>query len=274
MFESLVVFENYPMDAIAAGLDGALRITGVETLERTNYPLTLIVLPGESIAVQLSYDSARFSSGTARRILLQLETVLRGMADGGERALCEISLLGGAERDRILKGFNQNDRPDAPGSVLDWFAAHVDARPEATAVRAGTRRLNYGQLALDAQNVAAALRARGIGPETRVGVFLERSPELVTALLGVLASGGVYVPLDPSYPAERLQYIAGDANAAVVLTEKACSIACRKWAPRSSAWMRSRRGGRSIGTAGTAHIRGNWPTSCTPPDRPDVPRAP
>ncbi|MET0400359.1 MAG: AMP-binding protein, partial [Longimicrobiaceae bacterium] len=129
-------------------------------------------------------------------------------------------------------------RPAAPaGAVPEWnrtaadyprglclhqlFEAQAARTPGHTAVEADDGRLTYAELDRRAAALAAALRARGVGPETRVGIFVERSAEMLVALLGVLKAGGAYLPLDPAYPADRLAYILEDSGARLVLVQAA-----------------------------------------------------
>ena len=119
-----------------------------------------------------------------------------------------------------MEGFNQTQREYRRGVCLhELFAEQVGRTPEAVAVVCGEQRLSYAEVEERAEKLAQRLRKRGIGPESRVGVMLERSPELVIGLLAVLKAGGAYVPLDGRYPGERVAFMLADAEAAVVLTQ-------------------------------------------------------
>src|SRR5439155_16189233 len=104
--------------------------------------------------------------------------------------------------------------------VHELFEAQVERTPEAVAVIDGQRRLSYGELNRDADLLAAHLRSLGVGPEVLVGVCVERSAEMIAAMIGILKAGGGYLPLDPNYPKERLAFMLEDTRAPVVLTQR------------------------------------------------------
>ena len=117
--------------------------------------------------------------------------------------------------------WNQTAHPVAATTLPELFAAQARRTPDAIAVIFEDRALRYAELEAHANQLAHHLRARGVGPETVVGLLLERSPEMVTGLLGILKAGAAYLPLDPSYPAERLAFMLADAKAAVLVTQGA-----------------------------------------------------
>jgi non-ribosomal peptide synthetase component F len=127
--------------------------------------------------------------------------------------------LSAAERRTILQEWTATERA-LPGATLpQLFAAQAAATPDAVAVVFAGEELSYGELDGRANQLAHHLRALGVGAESVVGVCLERSLELVVALLGILKAGGGYLPLDPEYPAERLSFMLADAGAAVLITQ-------------------------------------------------------
>src|SRR5262249_13070289 len=137
-----------------------------------------------------------------------------------------LPLLSAAERQQMLVGWNttQTIYPKAQ-SVPEAIAAQAALTPEAVAVVAEAQQLTYRALEARANQLAQHLRTLGVRPEVRVGVCLERSLELVIALLGVIKAGGAYVPLDPTYPAERLTFMLHDAQVQVLLTHTPCAAA-------------------------------------------------
>jgi non-ribosomal peptide synthetase component F len=121
----------------------------------------------------------------------------------------------------MLEEWNQTERAwRAHETVLELLEAQARKSPEALALMFERKKLSYRELHQRANQLARFLRRLGVGPEVPVGVCMERSEDLVIALLGILKAGGAYVPLDPSYPAERLNYILSDTNASVLLTSK------------------------------------------------------
>ena len=133
-----------------------------------------------------------------------------------------LPLLRAAERRLVVEEWNATDAGYPAGAcVHDLFRAQAARTPEAVALSWRGERLTYAELEARANQIANALRRRGVGPEVRVGICLPRTPELVAAMLGVLKAGGAYVPLDPAYPRERLGYMLEDAGVTLVITDSA-----------------------------------------------------
>ncbi|QRO01039.1 amino acid adenylation domain-containing protein [Archangium violaceum] len=220
LFESLLVFENYPLDAAAKQYARGLEVEA-EVVERTNYPLTVAVVPGERVLLRVSYEAARMEEGGARRVLEHWKAALEGLVDGAEGTLGAVSLLKGEEKRKVLEEWN--------ATAVEWprekcihelVTEQARARPEAVAVSYEGQKLTYRELEERANKLGNHLRGLGVGPEVRVALSVERSLELVVGMLGILKAGGVYVPLEPSYPAERLAYMMRDAGVSVVLTQE------------------------------------------------------
>ncbi len=229
LFESLVVFENYPMDG-ALSTQG-IEISDIRAFEYTNYPLTVEALAGmptqsqgeRTLSVKLKYDRRRFDDGAIERMGRHLLTLLCGMAENPERLVGELPLLDGDERAGLLNrwqnvgGATQSTADDQP---LHWiFEAQVSRRPDAIALVCDGACLTYAELNRRANRLAHHLQALGVGPETLVGLCLERSLEMVVGVLGILKAGGAYLPLDTAYPQDRLDFMLGDAQAPVLLTQ-------------------------------------------------------
>ncbi|MET0397982.1 MAG: amino acid adenylation domain-containing protein [Longimicrobiaceae bacterium] len=222
LFRSLLIFENYPVDdSLRDPTAGGVWISGARSLERTNYPVTLVVLPGAELGLRLAYDSARFDGAAVRRLLGHLAGVLAAFAADPEARLDAVGLAAAEERGAVLDDWSRGPRRDFPGGTLHALvAAAAERTPDALAVVRGAERWTYRELMARADAVAARLRREGVGPEARVGVLLERTPAMLAALLGVLRAGGAYVPLDPAHPAERLAYVLRDSGARVLVTQE------------------------------------------------------
>jgi amino acid adenylation domain-containing protein/non-ribosomal peptide synthase protein (TIGR01720 family) len=221
LFESLLVFENYPADAqLQHGLPG-LGVRDIAFDEETNYPLTLTVSPGSRLSVRVATDPSRFESDAAERVLDLLEHSLDALTRDLEQPLGALSLLG-ATGARQLARWNQTavrfaDLALAP--VHQQFAAQAAREPARIALRFESRTMTYGELDQRANQLAHALRRHRVAPGVLVAVAAERSIELVVALLGVLKAGGAYVPIDPAYPRERISFMLQDAAAPVLLSQ-------------------------------------------------------
>ncbi|MEL6468394.1 MAG: amino acid adenylation domain-containing protein [Cyanobacteria bacterium J06623_4] len=234
LFESLLVFENYPVsiEAAAQHLDVGLTLRDGQGYEQTNYPLTLFVIPGDAIQLSLRYDAQRIDSDAATRLLNHLEVILSSFVENAERTLSEVPILTQAEQQQ-LRAMGEGDRaPISPTCVYQQFEQRVADTPEAIAVlfspdasdsKTSESKLTYQQLNHKANQVAHYLQSQGVGKGTRVGVCLTRSPEMIVTLLAILKSGGTYIPLDPSHPTERLSYIISDAQ--IELLVSTCDVA-------------------------------------------------
>jgi amino acid adenylation domain-containing protein len=221
LFESLVIIENYPVDNTAAGSadggNGALRVSDLRTDERTHYAVSLAVVPGRRMSLILTFDRARLDAMAALRLLERFAGLLVEMtAEGG--AVRGLTGISEAERHQTLAEWNDTARPLPPLAFHELFAARAAATPDAPAVIGSAGEMTWRELDRRANDLALRLRAFGVEPEVRVGLLAERSPELLVGILGILKAGGVYVPLDPEHPEERIAFLAEDAELAILVT--------------------------------------------------------
>ena len=167
------------------------------------------------------YDEELFDAATAGRLLERFGRLLLGAAAEPGRRLSELPLLAETERAQLLDGWQGGPAPrPASGLVHERVLAQAARTPGAIALIGGGERWTYARLAGRVEEIAARLRCLGAGPERIVGVCLDRTPELVAALLAVLRAGAAYLPLDPAYPRERLAWMLEDAAACAVLTRE------------------------------------------------------
>ncbi len=221
LFESIVVFENYPIDTSLQEQEGSLDVLNIKGAEQTNYPLTLVAILSEQLSIDLHYETARFDRDAIARMAGHLQTLLVGMVASPGQYVHELPLLTASEQQQLLVEWNdtQADYPD------DWcvhqrFEHQVEHNPDAVAVVFEDKYLTYWELNTRANQLAYYLQAMGVGPDVLVGICAERSFDLIVGLLGILKAGGAYIPLDPNYPSERLEYMLADSQVAVLLTQK------------------------------------------------------
>ena len=220
LFDSLVVFENYPVDRAVLEGQTNLKVQINSSFDNTNYPLTVTVLPGSELAIAISYNCRRFDRATITRMLGHFQTLLQGMATAPEIPLKDLPLLTEAEKHQLLVEWNDSGvKYPQDKCIHQLFEAQVERTPDAVAVVFEDKQLTYRQLNQQANKLAHYLQKLGVGPEVLVGICLERSLEMVVALLGVLKSGGAYVPLDPAYPQERLAFMLENAQLSILLTQ-------------------------------------------------------
>src|SRR6516225_2320590 len=219
LFDSLVVFENYPVERGGlSGAGGGLRLCSVSGHDATHYPLSLMVAPSERLQLRLDYRPDLFERASVEVLAGRLVRLLEAAVAAPEVAIGRLEILSAAERHTILQDWNATERVLAAATLPQLFAAQAAATPDAVAVVFGDEQLSYGELEGRANQLAHQLRALGVGAESVVGVCLERSLELVVSLLAILKAGGAYLPLDPGYPRERLSFMLADAGAAVLIS--------------------------------------------------------
>ncbi|CAM5700605.1 amino acid adenylation domain-containing protein [Streptomyces canarius] len=221
LFDSLVVFENYPVGDATAGAHG-LALRDLDAREATNYPLTVVVSPGDRLAVELGYDSRYFDTATAESLAGQLLHTLRALAasDGAAR-LDDIDVLPPEQRDRLLRGPARPALAPVPAATLPALVeAAVDRWPTAPALDAPGTLLTFAEAETRANRLAHRLIARGAGPGDLVALLLPRSADMVLAQLAVAKAGAAFLPVDPAYPEERIALMLRDAAPALTLDAK------------------------------------------------------
>ena len=223
------VMEGQGLSALALGMPGAQIEVGelqLESMPIGNLPaqfdLTLMMAEVEdALAAALHYNSGLFKAATIERMLDHLNVLLHAVVDAPERPISALPLLSAGERERLLVDWNRTDTSYPQDKCLHQLVEEQVARtPERVAAEAGGRQLTYAQLNERANQLAHTLRKRGVGPGQLAGVAVERSLEMLVAVLGVLKAGGAYVPLDPEFPPARLALMLEDAQPKVVLTQE------------------------------------------------------
>jgi amino acid adenylation domain-containing protein len=192
-----------------------------------------LVQRDHELSTDVEYDASRISAAVVERLVSQLFVLLRGAAEQPGTPVDRLPILGDAERAQLLVAFNQTARSyrqDVCSHQL--FEEQALKTPDASAVVYADRQLNYAELNRRANQLAHYLRKAGVGPDVRVGIAVERSPELIVGLLAILKAGGAYLPLDLSHPGERIQFMLADANVPVLLTQQRQVAALPEYAGR------------------------------------------
>jgi amino acid adenylation domain-containing protein/non-ribosomal peptide synthase protein (TIGR01720 family) len=222
LFDTLVVFESYPMDGEIPLL------ADVSVRDATHYPLALLVVPGEEFMVRIDHDPAQFP--TVSLIAQCFQDVLGRFVAAPDTPVSRLDLF--------VEETPFHAEPIPPTTLPELIEAQVARTPDATAVVFEGERLTYAELDARASVLAGQLAAAGVGPDSIVGVRQDRSLELVVSLLAVLKAGGAYLPLDPSYPEERLEFMISDARPVVVLPAPLSGQAeARKPGPDNAAYV-------------------------------------
>ena len=217
IFQVIFAFEN------ASHAQGGLNTTGLE-VDRgiTHADLSLFITEkADSLSCMWEYSTDLFDKETIERMIRNYQTLLESIIESPDERIAYLQSSSDEELQRLLVDWNsaKSSEPSAR-CIHEVFEAQAEQTPEAIALVSGNERLSYRQLNARANQVAHYLQKHGVGPETPVGVCLERSAQMIVALLGVLKAGGAYVPLDPGYPQERLAFTLADAGVSVLLNEE------------------------------------------------------
>lgn len=228
LFDHLFIFENYPTDH-ATGMgddDGDLVIEDPGAHDETHYPFNLVVVPGELVEFRLSYNVHAYPEEQIEQVRDHLLGVLRHVAERPFTPVSEIDILSAEENQRLNRLQGPSPSPTAGRTVLDLFHEQVRAVPDNTALILGEKEINYNSLNRRANQLARHLRSQyAVASEQRVAIILDRSENMVVAVLGVLKAGGAYLPIDAAEPADRAAFMLADADVEVVLTDS-------RWADR------------------------------------------
>ncbi|MDN7931524.1 amino acid adenylation domain-containing protein [Burkholderia metallica] len=227
LFDTLVVFENYPVDDTAHDADPrALALSGVRSIESTDFALTLVIENGAELTIDYGYDTARIDARQVETWHRAFACALDALARTPDARLGTLSIADDATRNALtLAQDTAHAWPASQRQPLHLqFADAAQATPDAIAleyadVHGGVHRATYRELDVSTSRIAAALRRRGVQPDTPVALCVERSFDMVMALVGVLKAGAAYLPVDPDYPAERIAYLLRDARPAVAITQ-------------------------------------------------------
>ncbi|MGQ4419327.1 amino acid adenylation domain-containing protein, partial [Streptomyces sp. SAS_269] len=221
LFDSLVVFENYPVGDATAGAHG-LALRDLDAREATNYPLTVVVSPGDRLTVELGYDPRCFDRASAVSLAGQLLHTLDVLAaSDGTARLDDLDVLPPEQHHRLLHGPARPGLGPVPAATLPALVeAAADRWPTAPALDAAGAPLTFAETEDRANRLAHRLIARGTGPGDLVALLLPRSADMVLAQLAVTKAGAAFLPVDPAYPEERIALMLRDAAPALTLDAK------------------------------------------------------
>lgn len=217
-----VVFQHLRLPLSKSVVLAGLTLTPFEIEgETAKFDLTISVTErDDAVAILAKYNAELFDDATITRLLQHYQMLLESVVDAPQLHLSQLSLLTKAEQQQLLPEINPLPDVFKQSSCLHHlFAAQVERTPESVAVVYEDQRLTYSELNRRANQLAHHLRSLSVGPETRVGVFMERSIEMVVALLGIIKADAAYVPLDPAYPSERLAFALADAQISVLVAQ-------------------------------------------------------
>jgi len=227
LFDSIVVFENYPIaETLRSNESYGLRFGDIDGTSLTGYAMDLQVVVGDTLEIEYSYGRGDFTDAFVLELRSHMEFLMREMMAHPDRPVGELAWMGNQELNQIISlGCNRHGlaTADIPLNshqlVHRLIERHARVQPYAIALLMGEQELSYAELNSRANRLAHQLIDTGIRPEMRVGVAMERSLEVIVALLAILKAGGAYVPLDIEYPADRLSYMMEDSALSLLITQ-------------------------------------------------------
>ncbi len=221
LFESIIVYENYPVEESLRDNSGDLVVHSVESLEKTHYPVTLYALPGKDLLLKLAFQKNVGDNGERQQLLQGLRQILERFAHDEPEFIGNIGLCSKIEAHNLLQKHSSKDKYQilTQTTVQQIFSQQASLTPDAPAVQWGANSYTYGELERRSNQVAHQLIQLGVEPENLVGVCLERHGGLLVTLLGILKAGAAYVPLDPGFPQERLDFMLADSGVGVIIAD-------------------------------------------------------
>jgi amino acid adenylation domain-containing protein/non-ribosomal peptide synthase protein (TIGR01720 family) len=221
LFDTLLTFENYPVGEVIKAKQWALRVANVDMEDHTNYPLSIVIGSGDIIQIRFSYNSALLEEVYVNEIKNHFENLLLQVLENSHKKISELNLLTTFEREQLLVTFNDTTTGfKMDKTVVDLIEAQVIKSPDATALVFNDEQFSYQQLNEKANQLAHYLIGKAVKDEMLVPICIDRSIEMMVAILAVLKAGAAYVPIDPEYPLERISYMLEDTAAAFVLTNQ------------------------------------------------------
>lgn len=218
LFDSIIVFENYPLDTFAVGSD--MKVSDISAKEATNYDICIVCAPGKKLVLKYLYNEEKLYPESMERIKGHTLTLISEVLNKPDTPLSELEIMTPEEYEQVVTGFNSTRRPFPEDRCpYQLFEEQVLKTPDNIAVSFEGDSINYKGLNERANRLAHYLRSKGVGPESKVGLMVSRSIDMLVAILGIHKAGGGYVPMDPEYPGARLEYMLEDSESPVLVTQ-------------------------------------------------------
>ena len=219
LFQTLFALQNAPTPSRELAALDSTDFAFAQSTSKLDLSLNVGV-PAQGLTLSFEYSTDLFDESTIERMAAHFQTLLEGILDNPDQRISELPLITPVERQQILVDWNDKEL-DYSGEQLvqQVFERQVERSPDAVALVDESQRLTYRELNSKANQLANYLIKAGVGTESRVGILLERTTNMVVAMLAILKAGGAYVPLDPAYPEERLRFMISDAGLNLVLSQ-------------------------------------------------------
>ena len=219
LFDSLFVFENYPVDESLNNSEQSIKFEDIHSVEQTNYPLTIVSGPGEEIHIDAAYDGEKIADFSIDLLLAHYKNILQYLVIYSDKKIKEIEYLTDDEKELLLPIKYGEHEIIQPRVLIKKFEKTVAKYPNNIAVKYENSSLTFDELNKQANKLARLLKGKNIGSEDLVAVYMNRSIDMIISILAILKTGAGYVPIDPSYPNNRVEYILSDSGCKIFLTE-------------------------------------------------------
>ena len=221
LFDTMLTFENYPVDKLVASKKWSLKVENVQVNEHTNYPLSILVENAAEISIRFSYNALLLPEDQINSVCQHFENILLQITRQPGMLVSGLDPLSAAEKNELLERFNDTLVPyPANKNLVDLFEDQVLKTPDGVAVIDGRQQLTYQQLNERSNQLAHCLFSKGIKAGSLMPLCMERSIDLVVAILGILKTGATYVPVDAAYPEERIRFMLKDTGGKLLLINK------------------------------------------------------
>ncbi|MCX7920711.1 MAG: amino acid adenylation domain-containing protein [Clostridia bacterium] len=221
LFDSIVVIENYPLDASLSQVDGNISVKKFSMFEMTNFDLNLGITTAEDINLNFLYNGNSFTQAVIARMANHYIKILEQIANQSDIKLSDINILTEYEIHSLLFDFNNTAKSyPSDKTISQLFAEQVSKTPNNIAAVYNGQSLTYSELDKRAAALASLLRQKGIKANQYVGLMAQRSLEMMVGIIAIFKAGGVYLPVDPDYPDDRINIMLEDSGASILLTQK------------------------------------------------------
>jgi len=220
LFNSIMVFENYPVGEALEESKALIEIKNVKSVEKTNYPLTVVLSPGKQIGLEIAYDTKLFSSEIVKQFLQRFEIILKSILENVKNQISAIDFITEDESKSLLNFASGTSKDSSNYSnIIEWFEDISINFPNQAAIVSDVGTISFSELNNSANRLASHLISKEISVENIVGVCLDRSINMVISLLAINKVGACLLPIDITYPEERINHIISDSNLSYVIVD-------------------------------------------------------
>lgn len=224
IFDSIIVVENYPLDEKVLSENNGLKVNSYSIQEETNYGLVLGIEVRNKISMNLTCKQYLLDSQSIESYIKHFYVILKAIINNPFKLVKEIDIVSEDEKEKLIYGFNDTDTIYPNSKMLhELFEEQVERTPDNIALVFENKSLTYRELNDKANSLARILRKKGAKPDLMIGIMIERSLEMIIGIIGILKSGGAYIPIDPDYPRDRIEYMLEDSRADILLTRAGLS---------------------------------------------------